>query len=739
MKRLPPALTVLGWFTVMVLAANRAVAAEPVALSLVPLPTSVQLESGALPITAGSRIVATDRSLLPLAAVLAADIERIAGLVLNPVVAATQPGDIVLRLDPALAGEAYTLDVGTTAAIAAGNYHALAFATVTLLQAMQVDAAGASVPRVTIQDAPAFPYRAALIDVARKYHTLAGIKQVVELCRLYKIRFLHVHLSDDQLFMFPSTAFPQVGRGNREFARFEPGSAPHIQPYTLAELRDLEQFSQERGVHIVPELDLPGHSGRLVGDAPETFAFAGNGNTVNIASPKTLAAIETLMNEVMDVFRGTPFVHIGADEVGLGGLEQTADFKKAQQQFGVKNAHDLYVKFVVDLTAIVKKRGKTPIVWEEGWNAGGLFPLPKDTVVMCWSHGRDPAAIVRAGYRVINATWTPLYIVRDNKKTPEFLFAWEVLKFGRQGSDDFTVLPPNPLVLGAEMCSWENSEAIEVQALRDRLAIVAEKAWNPTITESYAQFRKRLAHTDDILDKLVHPVTITITEGTLVRDEITFEDPVTVSLTAKRQAGLTIRYTLDNSIPNDGWKTYDGPIKLTNTAHLRAGLFDETGKQHGYLSGAWLKRVVAIQKNSATGRPVSTGPSPQRRGDYGPEVAVDGRTDDVGRHWAAEQPGPEWLRIDLEQVVPVDFVNVITYYDGSRYYQLDVELSTDGEQWAKVAEFNDTIPATAAGYSKKLPATDARYVRINMTKNSANAYMHIVEVIVNGPTSSPSR
>ena len=739
MKRLPPALTVLGWFTVMVLAANRAVAAEPVALSLVPLPTSVQLESGALPITAGSRIVATDRSLLPLAAVLAADIERIAGLVLNPVVAATQPGDIVLRLDPALAGEAYTLDVGTTAAIAAGNYHALAFATVTLLQAMQVDAAGASVPRVTIQDAPAFPYRAALIDVARKYHTLAGIKQVVELCRLYKIRFLHVHLSDDQLFMFPSTAFPQVGRGNREFARFEPGSAPHIQPYTLAELRDLEQFSQERGVHIVPELDLPGHSGRLVGDAPETFAFAGNGNTVNIASPKTLAAIETLMNEVMDVFRGTPFVHIGADEVGLGGLEQTADFKKAQQQFGVKNAHDLYVKFVVDLTAIVKKRGKTPIVWEEGWNAGGLFPLPKDTVVMCWSHGRDPAAIVRAGYRVINATWTPLYIVRDNKKTPEFLFAWEVLKFGRQGSDDFTVLAPNPLVLGAEMCSWENSEAMELQALRDRLAIVAEKAWNPKVSDSSVEFRKRLAHTDAILDKLVHPVTISITEGTLVRDENTFEAPVTVSLIPKRKTGLTVQYTLDNSIPNDRWKPYRGPIQLTDTAHLRAGLFDETGKQHGYLSGAWLKRVVAIQHNSATGKPVSTGPGPQRRGDYGPEVAVDGRADDVGRHWAAEQPGPAWLRIDLEQVVPVDFVNVITYHDGGRCYHLDVELSTDGKQWVKVAEFNDTIPATAAGYSKEFPATDARYVRVTMTKNSANAYMHIVEVIVNGPTSSPSR
>lgn len=739
MKLRHRAVAALGWAVGPILFLHQAATAEPVGLALVPMPKSVKLDTGTLPITASSRIVATDQSLMPLAAVLAADIERVAGLVLHPVVDATQAGDIVLRLDPALDGEAYELDVGTTADISAGNYHALAFATVTLLQAMQVDAAGASVPRVTISDAPAFPFRAALIDVARKYHTPAGIKQVVELCRLYKIRFLHIHLSDDQLFMFPSTAFPQVGRGNREFARFEPGSAPHIQPYTLAELRDLEQFSQERGVHIVPEIDLPGHSGRLVGDAPDTFAFPGNGTTVNIASPKTLAAIDTLMNEVMDVFQGTPFVHIGADEVGLGGLEQTADFREAQKQFGVKNAHDMYVKFVADLARTVNKRGKTPIVWEEGWNAEGMFPLPKDAIVMCWSHGRDPTAIVRAGYRVVNATWTPLYIVRDNKKTPEFLFAWDVPKFGRQGSEDFTVLPPNPLLLGAELCSWENSEAIEVQALRDRLAIVAEKAWNPTVAEDFVRFRQRLAHTDDILDKLVHPVTITITEGTLVRDEITFEAPITVSLTPKLKTGLKVRYTLDNSLPNDGWKTYAGPIALADTVHLRAGLFDDAGKQHGYLSGAWLKRVVAIQKNNATGKPVSTGPGPQRRGDYGPEIAVDGRADDVGRHWAAEQPGPEWLRIDLEQVVPVDFVNVITYHDGSRYYQLDVELSIDGEQWAKVAEFNDTIPATAAGYAKKFRATDARYVRINMTKNSANAYMHVVEVIVNGPTSDASR
>ena len=74
---------------------------------------------------------------------------------------------------------------------------------------------------------------------------------------------------------------------------------------------------------------------------------------------------------------------------------------------------------------------------------------------------------------------------------------------------------------------------------------------------------------------------------------------------------------------------------------------------------------------------------------------------------------------------------MITYYDGSRYYHLNAEVSVDGRTWKKVIEFKDTIPATAAGYSRMFPTTDARYVRINMLHNSANPYVHVVEVIVN--------
>jgi hexosaminidase len=723
-------------------------AGDETPLRLVPAPRVVRHEPGALTLTATSRIVAADKALAPLAAILSDEILSLTGVRLAAADGAPAPGDIVLQLDAALKDEAYVLAVKDTVAVRGGNYLAVASGSATLLQALQTAGGALSIPRLTIEDQPAYPFRAALIDLARKYHSPGGIKQVIELCRLYKVRYLHLHISDDQLFMFPSTKFPQVGKGNREFARFEPPSAPRIAPYTLEELRELEKFSQERGVHLVPELDLPGHSGRLVGDARETFAFPGNGSTVNIASPKTLEAVSVLMNEVMDVFQGTPYVHLGADEVGLGGLEKTPEYKQAQQTLGnIKSPHDLYCKFIVDLHGIVAKRGKQAIVWEEAWNAGGAYPLPKDAIVMVWSQGRSPAAIVKSGYAVVNATWTPLYIVRDNKRSLEFLSNWDLTKFGREGSEKYTTLQEKELLRGAQLCSWENSECIEIQSMRDRLALVAERAWNPDAGGTFADFKARLAHTDALLDKLVNPIAIQV-QGQLVRDENTFDEPLTVTLTPRplphppsrggegagggRDAGLTIKYTLDNSLPNKNWKVYTEPLKLEQTAHLRAGLFDDKDAQQGYLVGSWFRRIVAVKPNLATGKPVTVGPGPDRTDAWGAKVAVDGRADNVNAHWASTDAAPQWLQVDLQKVHSVDHINVITHFDGGRYYQLTAEVSVDGKTWQKVLDFSDNkIPATAAGHFGTFPKTDARYVRINMLKNSANQFVHIVELIVN--------
>ena len=628
----------------------------------VPLPKSITLGPGSVALTKDCHIVAATKELEPLAKVLAGEIRQITGMEMStaertPTGAARPPGykepaDIVLQLDPTLKGEAYTLEAGDTVMIKGATYQGVASGTVTLLQALMTANGVMGVPRMKIADEPAYPYRGVLIDLARKYHSPGGIEQVIELCRMYKVRYLHLHLSDDHLFMFPSTRFPQLGKSNQEFARFDPPSMPHVAPYTLGQLKGLESYAKERGVYL------------------------------------------------------------------------------AQAKLGVKGVHDLYCKFITDMNTVVTKHGKKSIVWEEACNPGGLFPLPKDVTVMAWTHSRNPADMVKNGYQVINAMWTPLYIVRGDKRPLDFIFNWKIPMFGRGhlGDDNFTTLTETKGIIGTQMCSWENPENIEIQSMRDRLALVAEKGWNPTVGGTLADFKARLAHTDPLLDLLVNPISIKI-NGSFTSDENTFTDPLAITL-EPRVKGLTLKYTLDNSMPNDKWMTYGGPITADKTVHLRAGLFDDKGVQQGHLVGSWFNHKMVIKPNLATGKPATAGPGPDPSNGKGPAIAVDGKADNVDDYWDGG-PAPKWLQVDLGKVQPVNFINVITYYDGSRYYELNAEVSPDGKTWKKVLDFtNDKVPATAAGYSAKFPDVQARYVRVNMLKCSANPSVHIVELIV---------
>jgi hypothetical protein len=277
---------------------------------------------------------------------------------------------------------------------------------------------------------------------------------------------------------------------------------------------------------------------------------------------------------------------------------------------------------------------------------------------MVWSQGRNPNELVKEGYNVVNATWTPLYIVRDNKKSLEFLFDWALPKFGREGSTRYTQLTNTAGLMGTQLCSWENSENIEIQSMRDRLALVAERAWNPQAGGTFVEFKSRLAHTDALLEKLVHPIAIQ-TRGRFVGDENTFTEPLTLTLKPNRP-GLTLKYTLDNSLPNEPWQTYAGPVTVDKTVHLRAGLFDDQGVQQGHLVGSWFRSRIPAKPNLATGKPVTVGPAPDRKDGWFAKIAVDGGAGDAGGRWASEGPAPQWLQVDLEAVRAIDFINLIT-------------------------------------------------------------------------------
>ncbi|MEI7901462.1 MAG: glycoside hydrolase family 20 zincin-like fold domain-containing protein, partial [bacterium] len=150
------------------------------ALNVVPWPATVAITNGTFALDAGTRVVPSSPALTSLAAVLTNEYRQAFGITVGVDGNAQGPGQIVLRLTEALQGEAYRLNVSTTGAVVeAGNYAALAAASVSLLQAADFDGYRVAVPCLSISDAPFVAYRGLMIDVARQPHSLDVLKQLV--------------------------------------------------------------------------------------------------------------------------------------------------------------------------------------------------------------------------------------------------------------------------------------------------------------------------------------------------------------------------------------------------------------------------------------------------------------------------------------------------------------------------------------------------------------------------------
>jgi hexosaminidase len=618
--------------------APRGLAADAAAgPGLVPWPASVKVEAGEMALTGQSRVVAGSADLLPLAGVVCEEVRAAAGVELKAAEGTPRAGDIVLGKSSELKGEAYTVRVGDQAVVEGADYAAVAMGTTTLLQLLRAGpaapaaSAAAALPHATIADAPLSRYRGLLIDVARSYHSLDTLRQCVSLCRLYKVRFLQLHLTDDPAFTFPSTAFPKLS-----------AQPQHGGPaYTLEELRGLERFARERGVTIVPEMEVPGHAGAMNRAMPELFKIKGtkpyeHHASINFANPAVLQAVDTLVGEICDVFASSPYFHIGGDEADLAFAHQHPDFQAAFKQFGLgeKGQGQLYRHFLIQMDEIVRKHGKQMIVWE-GFHRDpkSQFQIPKDVIVMEYECPfYPPEQLVADGFTVVNAAWTPLYVVNRHRWLPRRIYEWDLWLFGQVASSYPRVawhrVKPTDQVVGAQLCAWEQREAVEIASLRTRLPAMAERIWDPAGKLEYADFARRARAGDELLSRLIPTVRFQA-DGLAVADPNAFDCPVfhqTLKLAMRSELpAAEIRYTLDGSAPyashvvedaaaggagkpaptgprrGGNCMTYAEPIVLTKTTTVRAGAFDAAGRCVGHPGG----EVFYYDKPPASQAPAS--------------------------------------------------------------------------------------------------------------------------------------
>ena len=459
-------------------------------LNIVPWPQNVVLQAGTFPLSSNTRIVPAAPALQPLAAVLSSEFQLAFNLGLAVNSNAPSVGNILLRLSGALTGETYSVTVTAAGAIVeAGNYGALAAGSVSLLQAVSFDGTNASIPCLTITDAPFVPYRGLMIDCARQPHSVGTLAKIIQLCRLYKVRYLQLHLTDDQGFMFPTTNFPLLTSQNWSGAAF-----------SLNDLRTLESYSQARGVTIIPELEVPGHEAAMVRTMPDLFKITGtvpyeHHATINWAKAEVTNALDLLIGEMCSVFQATPYFHIGGDEADYAYAHQNTNFIQQFQALGYPQPYDsgdtyqLYRRLLRNLSQLIStKYGKQMLCWEgfyEDNSPSPLEPVPKTIPVMAFENAYYPAdRLVQDGYPVINTAWNPLYVVNGTMCSPEHIYGWNMYQFGKyQPNWDqvvwITVPTNSPLVIGAQMCAWEQADSVEMPSLRLRIPAMSERIWNP--------------------------------------------------------------------------------------------------------------------------------------------------------------------------------------------------------------------------------------------------------------------
>jgi hexosaminidase len=208
-------------------------------------------------------------------------------------------------------------------------------------------------------------------------------------------------------------------------------------------------------------------------------------SVICVGSKKAEEALSRLLAELCELFPHTPYIHIGGDEADSKVWDSCTVCKNYMKEHGISDVGELYCDFTARIANLVLKNGRTPIVWE-GFPKKGAERIPKETVVIAWeSYYHTASDLIEEGFRIINASWQPLYIVESlvRRWYAKDILSWDVYNLQHWWEKSLAAknqihLSPTDQVLGAQICSWGCSFEQEIGLLLENLAALSERTWN---------------------------------------------------------------------------------------------------------------------------------------------------------------------------------------------------------------------------------------------------------------------
>ena len=483
---------------------------------IIPTPKEIQYLSNekSLEFPKDIKIYYSNKSLRPIATIFVEQLNLL-GLEHKLSFESSNNASILLELDHTMKAEEHQISIDQSIMISGGSYKAISSAMTSLLHLIEKKDDHTLLPIVKIKDYPDASYRGLMIDLARRWHTIETLKKLIDLSAFYKLNYMQLHLTDDQSFTFPSEAYPKLATKGRH--------------YSKEELLDLVDYSKRRGITLIPEIDIPGHSKKFIETYPEIFSpklkkwgknmWGGDAfnNVINIGSEKVYSALDVILDEVIEIFHTSPYIHIGADEATIDNLEGDPFAEAMMKKENLEgNVHELYRHFIVRMNDMVKSKNKTMCIWE-GFKREGKVQIPKDIIVFEFESLYNlPNHLVEDGYTLVNTSWVPLYVVGTGieggwiprKWEPKKIYSWNMWQWENfyhksPASKKPIQLDKTPLVIGAQMCAWEQTDDGEIPSLRRRVPPFVERIWNTDYKLPYEEFYTNLDKTDNRLSAII--------------------------------------------------------------------------------------------------------------------------------------------------------------------------------------------------------------------------------------------
>ena len=622
-------------------------------IAIVPYPNHLEAGRGTYrvtdrPVTCDSRTdERTQRAVVGFAARLA----TVTGGT-NPVTVADEMPASGIRFvtDESLPAEGYELNVdGEGIEVRASQFPGFLYALQSLGQLLPAAVYGTEpapdaaweVPCVKIADAPRFAYRGMHLDVARHFFSVDEVKRYIDVMAIHKLNTLHWHLTDDQGWRIEIKRYPEltaVGSIRKAtVVRKEWGTydgTPYGGFYTQDEIRDVVEYAADRGVTVIPEIDLPGHMLAALTAYPELGCTGGPyevwgrwGVADDVLCPgreKTFEFLEGVLTEVMELFP-SEYIHIGGDECPKVRWEKCPRCQAKIRQLGLKDdgehtAEHYLQSYVTDrIGKFLAQHGRRIIGWDEILEGRA----PSDAVVMSWRGSEGGIAAAKLGHDVIMTPNSHFYFdyyqSLDTDAEPFGIGGYIPMEQVYSYDPAFPELTPEQQkhILGVQANLWTeyvlSDEHLEYMLL-PRLAALSEVQWCLPETKDWNRFIGSF-RMDKIYSQLGYEFAkhiFGVTASYAVDPE---KGGVVMTLTT--QGGAPIRYTLDGSDPTASSPLYKAPVTIGESCTFKAAALRE-----GMQTPVYARK---FDFNKATGRRIALNAAPTLKYTYGgASLLVDG-------------------------------------------------------------------------------------------------------------------